>query len=247
MRTVAELTWLELKLLVREPLTVVFVLLLPVVIHYVLNGVFGSSPADPSVWEGIGAIDFYTPSYVALVAATVGVLTVPVHLAGYREHGIIRRFRASAIPPTVLVAAHSVVAVAISAVSSAVLITTSVLGYDARLPSDWPATIGAFVLIAVAFATLGSALGALLPTARAAQGLGVLLFFVFMLLGGAGPPIELLPDAMADIAEFLPITHAARLLRSAWRGEGWEGPAALVVAAMLVVAVVVALWRFAKD
>lgn len=246
MRTVAELTWLELKLLMREPLTVVFVLLLPVVINYVLNGVFGSS-ADPSVWEGIGAIDFYTPSYVALVAATVGVLTVPVHLAGYREHGIIRRLRASAIPTTVLVAAHSVVAVAISAVSSALLITASVLGYQARLPSDWPATVGAFVLIAVAFATLGSALGALLPTARAAQGLGVLLFFVFMLLGGAGPPIEVLPDAMADIAEFLPITHAARLLRSAWRGEGWEGTAALVVAAMLVVAVVVALWRFAKD
>lgn len=247
MRTVAELTWLELKLLMREPLTVVFVLLLPMVILYVLNGVFGSSPADPSVWEGIGAIDFYTPSYVALVAATVGVLTVPVHLAGYREHGIIRRLRASAIPPTVLVAAHSVVAVVISAVSSAVLIMASVLGYEARLPSDWPATVGAFVLVAVAFAALGSALGALLPTARAAQGLGVLLFFVFMLLGGAGPPMEVLPDAMADIAEFLPITHAARLLRSAWLGEGWEGTAALVVAGMLVVAVVVALWRFAED
>lgn len=247
MRTVAELTWLELKLLMREPLTVVFVLLLPMVILYVLNGVFGSSPPDPSVWEGLGAIDFYTPSYVALVAATVGVLTVPVHLAGYREYGIIRRLRASAIPPTVLVAAHSVVAVVIAAVSSAVLVTASVLGYEAGLPSDWLTTIGAFLLIAVAFAVLGSALGAIMPTARAAQGLGVLLFFVFMLLGGAGPPIEVLPDAMADIAEFLPITHAARLLRSAWLGNGWEATAALVVVGMLVVAAVVALWRFAED
>lgn len=247
MRAVTELTWLELKLFMRDPLTVVFVLLLPMVILYVLNGVFGSSPADPSVWEGIGAIDFYTPSYVALVAATIGVLTVPVHLAGYREHGIIRRFRAAAIPPTVLVAAHSVVAVAIAGVSSAVLVSASVLGYDARLPSHWPSTIGAFVLIAVAFATLGSALGAILPNASAAQGLGVLLFFVFMLLGGAGPPIEVFPDAMADLAEYLPITHAARLLRSTWLGDGWDAAPSLVVAGMLLLGAAVAMWRFAED
>jgi ABC-2 type transport system permease protein len=247
LKAATELTWLELKLLMREPLTVVFVLLLPMVILYVLNGVFGSSPADPSVWDGIGAIDFYTPSYVALVAATVGVLSVPVHLAGYRENGIIRRFRASAIPPTVLVAAHSVVALVIAAVSSIVLVAASVLGYDARLPTDWVSTIGAFVVIAVAFATLGSALGAILPTARAAQGLGVLLFFVFMLLGGAGPPIEVLPDAMAELAEFLPITHAARLLRGAWLGAGWEAGPILVVGGMLVATAVVALWRFAED
>jgi len=45
-----------------------------------------------------------------------------------------------------------------------------------------------FVLVSVAFAALGALLGVVLPTARSAQGLGVLLFFVFMMLGGAGPP-----------------------------------------------------------
>ena len=36
-----EMTWVELKLFLREPLTVMFVLVLPLVILYVLNGVFG--------------------------------------------------------------------------------------------------------------------------------------------------------------------------------------------------------------
>jgi len=60
MRALGEMTWVELKLFAREPLTVVFVLVLPVVVLYVLNGVFGSQPPDPTVWEGLGAVDFYT-------------------------------------------------------------------------------------------------------------------------------------------------------------------------------------------
>jgi ABC-2 type transport system permease protein len=48
MSALTELTWLEIKLFLREPLTAVFVLVLPLVVLYVLNGVFGSRP-DPSV------------------------------------------------------------------------------------------------------------------------------------------------------------------------------------------------------
>ena len=58
MRAVAELAWVELKLFAREPLTVLFVLVLPIVVLYVLNGVFGSAPRDPKVWEGLDAVSF---------------------------------------------------------------------------------------------------------------------------------------------------------------------------------------------
>jgi len=47
-----------LKLFAREPLTVLFVLVLPIVVLYVLNGVFGSAPPDPKVWEGLDAVSF---------------------------------------------------------------------------------------------------------------------------------------------------------------------------------------------
>lgn len=84
MRAWRAMTWTELKLFAREPVTLLFLLVLPLVILYVLNGVFGSEP-DPTVWEGQPPVDFYTPSYVALVAATAGILSLPVHLAGYRS------------------------------------------------------------------------------------------------------------------------------------------------------------------
>jgi len=143
------MTWVELKLFAREPLTVLFVLVLPVVVLYVLNGVFGSQPADPTVWEGLGAVDFYTSSYAALVAGTVGVLSMPLHLAGYREQGVLRRFRTSAISPVTLVGAHVVVATLTAAVGAVLLSTVAIFGYDATPPRDWPGLIAAFLLVAL--------------------------------------------------------------------------------------------------
>jgi ABC-2 type transport system permease protein len=247
MRSLGEMTWVELKLFAREPLTVVFVLVLPVVVLYILNGVFGGQPPDPSVWAGVGAVDFYTSSYVALVAATVGVLSLPVHLAGYREQGVIRRFRASALSPAALVGAHVVVAALTATVGSVLLSTVSILGYDATPPRDWLGLIAAFLLVAVAFAALGALLGFVLPTARAAQGLGVLLFFVFLMLGGAGPPREVLPSTMARMSDAIPVTYAGDLLRGPWLGTQWDPAAAAVMLGLLLVSAVLTVWRLRSQ
>jgi len=242
MRALGELTWLELKLFLREPLTVVFVLVLPLVVLYVLNGVFGSQP-DPSVWEGYSPVDFYTSAYVALVLATIGVLSLPVHLAGYREHGVLRRFRASSLQPWALVGAHLVVAVVMGVVGALLLTAVSIVGYDASAPQAPLGVLGAFLLVSLAFASLGVLLGLLLPTARAAQGLGVLLFFVFLMLGGAGPPREVLPSAMLRLSDLTPLTYAARLLRAPWLGASWDLTATAVMAGLLVGSALLARWR----
>lgn len=246
MRALRALTWVELKLFVREPLTVMFVLVLPLVVLYVLNGVFGSQP-DPTVWQGMSPIDFYTSAYVALVAATAGVLSLPVHLAGYREQGVLRRFRASAVRPTALIGAHMAVTVVIASVGAVLLTFLSVLAYDAALPEDWAGVVTALLLTAVSFAGLGALLGFLLPTARAAQGLGVLLFFVFLMLGGAGPPKEVLPPALSRIADGIPVTHAGDLVRGPWMGEGWDGQALLFMLAMLAVSMGLTAWRLRRE
>ena len=240
------MTWVELKLFVREPLTVMFVLVLPLAMLYVLNGVFGSE-SDPTVWQGESPIDFYTSAYVALVAATAGVLSSPVHLAGYREQGVLRRFRASAVRPATLIGAHMAVTVVIATAGAVLLTILSVLVYDAALPEDWAGVVAAFLLTAVSFAGFGALLGFLIPTARAAQGLGVLLFFVFLMLGGAGPPKEVLPAALSRIADGIPVTHAADLIRGPWLGEGWDVPATLLLLALLVVSLGLTSWRLRSE
>jgi ABC-2 type transport system permease protein len=96
MDAVLTLSWIELKLFLRVPITVVFTLALPPLVLYVLAEVFGNTPApDEFVFRGFGAVDYYVPAYIGLVVASLGLIGLPVHLASYRERGVLRRFQAA--------------------------------------------------------------------------------------------------------------------------------------------------------
>lgn len=246
-RSLREVAWVEAKLFWRDPFTVVFVLLLPLATLYLLNGVFGSATRDPAVWEGFAAVDFYTPSYVGLVTATVGVVSLPAHLASYRERGVMRRFQASPLPMSTLLAAQCVVATLTGTVSATVTAAVARAAYGAKLPVSWPGVLAAYVIVAVLFAVLGMLLGLLLPSSRAAQGIGILLFFTFMMLGGAGPPREVLPTSLAAVSDVVPLTYAARLLRAPWLRGGWDTTAAAVVVGLAAAAVALTWWRLRSQ
>jgi ABC-2 type transport system permease protein len=89
------------------------------------------------------------------------------------------------------------------------------------------ALLGAF-----AFISIGITLGMALPTARSAQGLGMLLFFPFFLLGGAGPPPDAMGDPMSSIANVVPLTHVVRSIQEPWLDLG-SGTSHLIVLAAL--------------
>ena len=185
------LTWLELKLLVREPLTVVLSLLLPLIILFVLGGVFGNEPTMPGddvVYRGVGPMSFYVPAYLALVVASVCTISLPTHLAGNRERGVLKRLRASSVSAAIVAGAELGVAFVLSAVSSLLLVVAAFLAYDPEPPGSLLGVLGVFVVTVVGFAAIGILLGAVAPTARAAQAAGLLLWFVMLMLGGAGPP-----------------------------------------------------------
>ena len=133
MRTAARLSWIELKLFLREPLTVLFSLALPLIILFVLGGVFGNEPSGPAedvVYRGIGPMNYYVPAYVALVVASVCVISIPTHLAGNRERGVLKRFHASSVPAWTVGAAQVGVALVLSTISAIVLLAAASLIYD---------------------------------------------------------------------------------------------------------------------
>jgi ABC-2 type transport system permease protein len=86
-----------------------------------------------------------------------------------------------------------------------------------------------------------------LPTARAAQGLGLLLFFIMFLLSGAGPPPELLSEPLEFVAQFLPLTYAIRLLQNPWLGFVWDYKSTAIVLAFAVVAAGATFLRLKRN
>jgi ABC-2 type transport system permease protein len=215
------LSWIELKLFLRDPITVVFTLALPPLVLYVLAEVFGNTP-DPQgvVYRGVGAITYYVPAYIGLVAASLGVIGLPVHLAAYRERGVLRRFQAARVPTGALLLSQLTVLLAGMVAGSALLMALAWVLYDITWAVSWLGVAFAALLGIVAFAAVGAFLGAAMPTARAAQGIGILLWFMMMMLCGAGPPTEVLSPVMNGIGDALPLRHLVIALQDPWLGRG---------------------------
>lgn len=95
----------------------------------------------------------------------------------------------------------------------------------------------------VAFISLGVLLGTLLPSARAAQAVGLLLFFPSFLLGVGGPPPAVMSPALRDISDVLPLALANDAIREPWLGIGNATGAFLATCAIAVAATAVAARR----
>ena len=232
MRALALTTWIELKLFLREPVNVVMTLGLPLAIMFVLGGVFGNTPSTGEVvYRGMGAMDYYLPAYIALLIASLGVVVLPVHLASYRERGVFRRFQASSVPLRAIIGSQFIVTLVIAVCGSALLIAVGAPVYGVRFPQSVPLLVAGFLLCVLEFTAIGILLSLAFRTARAAQGAGIMLWFVLMMLGGAGPPPEALPTALRDVGAATPIKPAIFLLQDAWLGFGWNWTQTLLVLA----------------
>jgi ABC-2 type transport system permease protein len=233
MRALLRLALTELKLFVREPMVLTFVFAFPVLTVLILGGVFDDD--DPN-FEGTIPSDYYVAAYIGVVIAAIGLVMLPVHLASYRERGVLRRFDVSRYPRWALPAAWVLVAIVITTVAVAVLLVTGHLVYGLPKPDDLLGVVVGTLLGAVAFISIGIALGMALPSARSAQGLGMLLFFPFFLLGGAGPPPDAMGDPLSSIANVVPLTHVIRSIQEPWLDLGNPTSHLAVLAALIAVA-----------
>jgi len=243
MRMLLKLTLVELKLFVREPITMVFTFALPLIFLFVLGGVFKNTP-DVDVYRGVGAMNYYTPAYIGLVIASIAVVGLPVHLTGYRERGVLRRLRASPIPLWTIFGSQVLVSLLVAVVGSILVIVAAVLTYHAKLPQSPALVIGAFVASVISFVSVGILLGSVLPTTRAAQGLGLILIIVMMMLAGAGPPREVMTAVMRGVGDATPLRYVIVLLQDPWLGFGWNWTVFLIVMGIMAVASLLSLRLF---
>jgi ABC-2 type transport system permease protein len=239
MNATAKLIRTELRLVLREPLVLTFVFAFPIVTVLVIAGCFGTH-ATPG-FDGTKPSHWYVASYLSVVIAAIGLVMVPVHVASYRERGVLRRFASAGFPRWSFALAQVVAGVVLTVAASVVLLVVAGAVYGLP-PIESPVRAIAAVLVgAVAFTSLGLLLGAWMPNARAAQGVGLLLFFPSFLLGGGGPPPSQMGSTMRTIADALPLTHVTDSIRNPWLGLGTGGADLLLVA--VVLGITVLGWR----
>ncbi len=233
MHALRKLTWVELKLFAREPFSLIFTLAFPIVLLIVLIGSF--KPNDPA-FSGQQPSNYYLASYIGVVIGAIGLIALPVHLAAYRERGVLRRFHACAIPRWSVIGSHVITGLVTATLGSVVLVLAGVVIYGAALPDAIAPVLGAFVLATLTFQAIGFLLGSVMRSARAAQAVGMLLFFPMWLLSGAAPPPSVMSPGMRHLSDVLPLTFAVRAIQQPWLGSATRPLDILLLVGMLTAA-----------
>jgi ABC-2 type transport system permease protein len=240
LRGLWKLTWLEIKIFLREPLGALGTILIPVLVFVGAGRFTGGRPAQGSLATA-GFLRVGLPVFVSVLIAISGVLSLVTIISIYREGGILKRLRATPLRPQTILTAHVLVKLALTALTMAL----AVLAGKRYYPVDTHFPVFGFTIALListwSILSIGFLIASIVPTARFAQPIGAAILYPMIGLCGLFVPVQSMPPALQAVARVLPLTYAVSLLEGIRKGEAWSTHMGDVAALVVVFAICTAL------
>jgi ABC-2 type transport system permease protein len=240
LRGLWKLTWIEIKVFMREPMGAFGSIVVPVLLFVVL-GRFANNKLTPPSPVVSSFSRAGVPVLVSILIATNTVLSLVTIISIYREGGILKRLRATPLRPETILTAHVVVKLILTAATLVLMF----LAGKRYLPPGIHAPLFSFTIALLittwSISSIGFLIASIVPTARFAQPIGAVILYPMIVLSGLFVPIESLPPGFQAVAMALPLTYAVRLLQGIWNGDGWWTHGSDVAALAVVFLVCTAL------
>ena len=214
-----KLTWIEIKVFMREPMGAFGTIGIPVLLYLVLGHFLTSRPPSPS-FAAAGYSAVHLPVLVALFISINTVLSLITIISIYREGGILKRLRATPLRPQTILSAHVIVKLLLTAATLALMFLVgkrTTLGAPLHLFSF---TL-ALLISTLSILSIGFLIASIVPTARFAQPIGAVILYPMVGISGLFVPVAMYPPALQVVARFIPFTYAVNLLQGIWNGDPW--------------------------
>lgn len=221
MRGLWALTWLELKIFIREPLGFIGTVFMPVAVFLALGQIFANRPRRPNAEVSrFAAVD--GPVFAVIFVLLSAVLSLVTIIAIYREGGILKRLRATPLRPHAILGAQVMVKLLLTAITLAILAVVGRRYYVSVDVMRLFAFALALIISSACILSLGFLIASLVPTARFAQPVGAVVLYPMLGLSGLFIPVSALPPTVQFVANLLPLTYCVSLLRGIWSGDPWS-------------------------
>jgi ABC-2 type transport system permease protein len=240
LRGLWRLTWLEIKIFMREPLGAIGTIGIPVLVLVVLGRFAGGRPGPPSVAVN-SFVRVGVPVFASILMAISAVLSLVTVISIYREGGILKRLRATPLRPQTILTAHVVVKLLLTAVTLALMLVAGKRYYPVQVDVPVLGFTIALLVSTCSILSIGFVIASIVPTARFAQPIGAAILYPMIGLSGLFVPIDSLPPALQAVARVLPLTYAVSLLQGIWQGDAWSAHVGDVAALAVVFVVCTAL------
>ncbi len=191
----------------RNPASVFFTVMFPVILLLIFATIFGSQTVEV---RG-GHIDtdaYYVPAIISLSIISATMQSLAMSLVIAREDGRLKRSRGTPMPPWVFIAGRIGNSIVTAVMMMVLLAAIGGLLYGVSFPWDRiPALLIVLVIGAASFCCLGIALTAAIPSQDAAAPIVNALLLPLYFLSGVFIPDDQLPSGVIGFADVFPIRH----------------------------------------
>lgn len=212
------------KVFWRNPASVFFTAMLPVLFLVIFATIFGNTEIGEL---GIDTTTYYIPAIITLAVVSATFVSLSMNVVIDREAGLLKRVRGTPLPPWVFIAGTIGNAFVISIVMLVVIALVGRIFYGVPFPFDHlPAVLVTLLVGAASFCCLGLALTVVIPTRESASPITNLISLPLYFLSGVFIPETEVPDGVLTVAGILPVRPFFQAFLSSWdpltAGAGFE-------------------------
>jgi ABC-2 type transport system permease protein len=221
-----QLRW-EQRLFWRSRESAVFVFLFPILLFALLTAVYnGRIDGRPASWALLAGMIGYG-------AANTAFSGLGITLVSRREIGILKRIRATPLPPAVYLTAVLVSITIVFAIQVASLFALGHLLKSTPWPSHLLSLALALALGAAAFAALGLAITGFIRSIEGSSAVFNVIVLPMAFLTGSFGPTRHYPRALRAIGDVLPLKPLLDLIKAIYlQGQQfWDKPLAIGILA----------------
>jgi ABC-2 type transport system permease protein len=179
----------------------IFIFVFPLLLYALLGSVY-----DGEIF-GQPAAEVLLAGLFGYAAANTAFAGLAIILVNRRESGILKRIRATPLPPATYLAAILISSLVVFALQSVALLALGALAFDAGMPENPVGFAGAIVLGAASFAGLGLGATALIRSAEGVSAVVNVVVLPMAFLSGSFGPTEDYPQFLQAVADVLPLTY----------------------------------------
>src|SRR5271154_1877102 len=247
LRGLWKLTWIELKIFLREPLGAIGTIVIPVLV-FILVGRAISPKLGPTAIAANTFIGVGLPVLASILIAISAVVSLVTIISIYREGGILKRLRATPLRPQTILTAHVIVKLILTAATLSLMVLAGKRYYPVGVHAPLFSFTIALLISTCSILSIGFLIASIVPTARFAQPIGAFILYPMIGVSGLFVPVASLPPVLRAVAKVVPLTYAVSLLEGIWKGEAWPAHigdiAALVVVFLICTALSAKVFRW---
>ena len=237
----------DLKVFVRNPASLFFSAILPVVFLILFVSIFGNERSEEF---GVKIATLQVPAFIALAVVSSSFVGLAMGLTSIREDGILKRVRATPVAPWIVFAGRIGTAVVSATIVTAILVALGALAFGVTVPTHTlPGLVATLAIGAATFCALGIAYTGLIPSEEAAPAMTNAVVLPLYFISGVFVPADQLPNELRQVADVLPVKPFVDALFEAFdpqtAGAGIAGGDLLILAAWGALGLLLAVRFFA--